>query len=128
MKKIFAILISLIFVGSTLGVASVMALSSCQCQIIGPDSVHVGDTFQVEIKTSGICGIGLLIESPLAKLIHKETTTDGYILTYEALGLGNILIAFCGPSGDEFKYDITILPKELPMDQIMKILEKNKNK
>jgi hypothetical protein len=129
MKKIFAILISLLFVASTFGVASVMAPPPpCECQIIGPDYVRVGDTFQVEIKTIGSCGVGFLVESPIAKLIEKEITPDGYILTYEALGVGNIHIASCGPTGDEFNYFVTILPKELPMNQIMKILEKNKNK
>lgn len=131
MKKIYATLVSLLFVVSVSGIASAMANESCECQITGPASAHIGDTFQVVIKENGSCCITYLLESPFAKLIDVETIPDGYILTYEALKIGTEKIANCGTLSSDCKdvvYYVAILPKVPPMDQIMKILEKNKNK
>ncbi len=119
MKKIFAILVSLLFLASVFGIASVMSGTACKCQIIGPASVEVGDTFQVVITTNGgSCCIGFRVESPIVKLIDKEPTPDGYILTYQALAPGNVLIAMCGTDCEDFEHYVTITPKSYPMTSL----------
>ena len=58
MKKIFAILVSLLFVASVFGVAQTMAQTNCpgcKCDTesyykISRTSVHVGETFTLSIK------------------------------------------------------------------------------
>ena len=129
MKKIFAILLSLLFVVSTFGVASVMAPPPpCECQIIGPASVQVGDTFQVVLKTNGGCCFSFDFGNPLVKLIDSNHIPDANIYTFRVLASGNFLIGACGTDCNNFEYYVTVTPKDYPMDQFMKILEKNKNK
>ncbi len=138
MKKIFAILISLLFVASVFGVASTMATEPCKYEIIGPTSVQVGDTFQVKIMLDGGCcssfygGVKDSIEVICTKpgCEGYESIPGGYLYTYKALKVGTyekLHAVGCSPSETVY-YGVTVTPKEHPMHHFMKLLGFGKKK
>ena len=136
MKKIFAILVSLLFVASVFGVASATA-RTCEYEIIGPTSVQVGDTFQVKVMKNGCCSSGptevkgalelLCVTSECEKY---EDIPGGILFTYKALKVGTYEKLFTiGCSEDEWVYyGVTVTPKEYPMASFMKLLGFGKKK
>ena len=144
MKKIFAIVISLLFVASVFGVAQTMAGSGCPtCTCVdyftvSQTTVQVGDTFTASID------IGCLSDPDLENNFIWTTTpgkfsetigfndeTDVKIenctvtATFKALRPGTLIITHKG-CGDSVT--ITITPKEYPFASFMKILGFGKKK
>ena len=139
MKKIFAILISLLFFGSVVGIASVMA--DCYCgedNIILPTKVSPGQEFIIKVKNG--CpyvaytadwqsAYGVYIE---AVLTPPYSEGDYVVFTEKALKPGTIYycngscptgvgcIPSSGPSSCFECETLTIAPRALPMDWIMK--------
>jgi len=112
MKKIFAILMSLLFVVSVFGVASVAA----PCNLPDDITVRVGDTFTLE-SPCPICDGNYLEDTYLGDGVHQ----------YKAIKSGKV--KFCTNCGyPEYCATITILPKYLPMDFFMKIFGFGKKK
>jgi len=141
MKKIASILISLLFVASTLGVSSVMA-NGVSCEenlILEKTTVQVGDTFTFFLKDC-VC---ILTSSPEYEfktlddgrwdfgvaIVEANIPTDGGLNNiFQAVSPGTITLrCFCSSTCQK-EFTIAVVPKEYPMDQFMKILEKNKNK
>ena len=115
MKKIFAILVSLLFLGSTVGIASVAAT----CYHPDVTTVRVGETFTVKWPCT-ICDKGYLEE------VGRSGELNEYY-TYRALKPGKV--NFCSDCAHEcYCATLTILPKVPPMQQFMKILGLGKEK
>ncbi|MCC7572647.1 MAG: hypothetical protein KO464_04570 [Candidatus Methanofastidiosum sp.] len=155
MKKIIAVLISLLFVGSTFGIGAIMApplpicgpgeeinimiacLDSCSdpesCKIYGPTAVQAGDIITVKVENQ-VCGFFNIanIDCDYFELLdfdfeHIEVSdcTITIVYTLRALRPGTVGATFdCNGN----KLNLTVIPKEYPMHQFLKILEKNKNK
>ena len=127
MKKIFAIFLGLIFLGAVFGIASVGAKPNghCDCEIIGPSTVHVGDTFEVLMKTDGTCCSSSGSYFGFVEMVGESSipTPDGYLYTYKAIrpGTPNRLVCCGYIQCDSNCYTVTVLPKALPMDKFMKI-------
>ncbi|NPV49799.1 MAG: hypothetical protein HPY60_01185 [Candidatus Methanofastidiosum sp.] len=137
MKKIFAIIISLLFVVSVFGVASAMAGDPCKYEIIGPESVQVGDTFQVKLMQNGCCwGNNGGVKGALEQFCTQpgcegyDIIPGGYLFTYKALKVGTYeKLFYVGCFEDErVYYGVTVTPREYPMFSFMKILGFGKNK
>lgn len=138
MKKIFAIVISLLFVVSVFGVAQTMAREPCKSEIIGPTTVQVGDTFQVKVLfIEGDCcmtysmGIKGSIEYVCSKPVCEgpEPIPGGYLFTFKALKPGTYKFISSGcPEDEKVYYTVTVIQKEYPMHQFMKILGFGKKK
>jgi len=133
MKKIFAILLSLLFVASVFSVASVAAKpnGSCKYEIIGPTSVQVGDTFQVKVMRNSCCTSGPIEVKGALELLcvtseceKYEEIPGGILFTYKALKVGTYEKLFsigCSPSETVY-YGVTVTPREYPMLSFMKLL------
>jgi len=149
MKKIFAILISLLFVGTTFGIASVTANGSPDC--CDPDnfnisktSVRVGETFVLKVQYGCFfclegagfahpCDVQIVwstiingppdypypSESPIETVDVENLGEGNYIITFRAVSPGTLVFKNINCSNEETK--VTILPKSLPMDKFMKI-------
>jgi len=152
MKKIFAILTSLLFVVSIFGVAQTMAQTTCPCDTmeyykISRDSVHVGETFtislsydawlgctDIEIEGESIVDLKKITEFPYrigsVDIIGiSGPDEDWKTLTFRAVSPGTL--AFTNYDTHKPCKDnetITILPKSLPIDWIMKKLGLGKYK
>ena len=153
MKKILAILISLIFVVTSLsavsgfcdppanicaGVCLGCYSGDCSddsgyCIISGPSVVQVGDTITVRVigKDCNIdyeaflfCDYFEIEDFEAAVSGTSEGCKLDSIITLRALRPGIVGATF---SCNDNKLHITITPKEYPMQQIMGILDKNKN-
>jgi hypothetical protein len=141
MKKIFAILISLLFVVSTFGVASVMAPPSCTCgedNIILPTKVSPGQEFIIKINPS--CTYSLSLddwENPVANgyiaFIGSPYLEGGYVVyRFKALKPGTIYVCNINCAGGCILMPspiscsaceaFTISTSYYPMQQFMKIL------
>ncbi len=155
MKKIFAILVSLLFAVATLSsvsgfceapdnvchgycltcIISPCSSSTSYCNIYGPSLVHVGDIITVEIHGVGcnlqnsgfiFCDNFEVISFDLELTGISESGCSAIaVYKLKALSPGAVGATF---ECNENKLNITITPKEYPMQQFMKILEKNKNK
>jgi len=137
MKKIFAILISLLFVASVFGVASAMAKDTCKYEIIGPTSVQVGDTFQVKLIQNGCCwGSPVGVKGALEVICTQpecegyDIIPGGYLFTFKALKVGTYeKLFYVGCFEDErIYYGVTVTPREYPMQKFMKLLGLGKKK
>lgn len=151
MKKIFAILTSLLFVVSIFGVAQTMAQGTCNCKTeyykISRDSVHVGETFtislskeawehctNIKIEGESIEDLEGITEFPYrigpVDIIGISIPYEGWnTLTFRAVSPGTL--AFTNYDTHipcEDNETITILPKSLPIDWIMKKLGLGKYK
>ena len=155
MKKIIAFLISLLFAVATLSsvsgfceysdnvchgycllcIPSTCSSSISYCNIYGPSVVKVGDIITVEIEaldcnlqSSGFifCDNFEVISFDLELTDISESGCSAIaVYKLKALSPGVVGATF---ECNENKLNITITPKEYPMQQFMKILEKNKNK
>lgn len=155
MKKIIAVLVSLLFVVSTFGIGAVMApplpvcgpgeeinimiacVDSCSdpgsCNIYGPTAVQAGDIITVKVENK-VCGFSNIvnIDCDYFELLdfdfyfeHAGDCTATIVYTLRALSPGVVGATFdCNGN----KLNLTVIPKEYPMHQFLKILEKNKNK
>jgi len=155
MKKIIAVLVSLLFVVSTFGIGAVMApplpicgpgeeinimilcLDSCSdpdsCKIYGPTAVQAGDIITVKVENQ-VCGFSNIvnIDCDYFELLDFDFEGIGVldctmtiVYTLRALRPGTVGATFdCNGN----KLNLTVIPKEYPMHQFLKILEKNKNK
>ena len=155
MKKIIAFLISLLFAVATLssvsgfceysdnvchGYCLMCIVSPCSpsisyCNIYGPSVVKVGDIITVEIEALD-CNLqsSRFIFCDNFEVISFDLGASGgtgsgcsSIAVYKlrALSPGVVGATF---TCNENKLNITVTPKEYPMQQFMKILEKNKDK
>jgi len=119
MKKIFAMLISLLFVASVFGVASTMAFEFDVCAVtsVSENTVRVGDIFTFTAQTDAIptiTGTGKI------EIVSGPTHVTGivYTTTYRAISPGKVTIK----AGDiSCLQDVTIFLRSLPMDKFMKI-------
>ncbi|HOC77483.1 MAG TPA: hypothetical protein PLO36_04875 [Methanofastidiosum sp.] len=135
MKKVFAVLISMIFILSTLGVAA--ANGGCNCDrpnVIAPKTVTVGQEFVLLYKVE--CGSRIFTDSGspnVSEYIQNISVygESGYMaFKFKALKPGTIYFcddqcSACDPSIYEFRcytncLTINIVKKSLPMDWIMK--------
>ena len=114
MKKIFAILIGFLLLGTVFGVASVMATI---CELPSFSSVQVGDTFTLK-NTFEPCG-------DWEKYIEAKSLGGG-IYQFKAIKTGKVTFN-CGSCGGETA-TVTILPREYPMFSFLKILGFGKEK
>ncbi len=145
MKKIFAILISLLFVVSTFGIASSDDPDCCDPENfdISKTSVKVGETFTLTVNYYCLfCleGVGfedpcdvqtvwstLIIGppqypfpsgSPIEVIGVQDLGSDRYIITMKAVFPGTLVFKNTNCSNEETT--VKILPRSLPMDWIMK--------
>ena len=144
MKKIFAILISLLFVASVFGVAQTMAQVNCDCPCdqeyykISKTSVHVGETFTLSARIGCLPGLKYdaepwkfseMIQYDETKDLVLNTETGWATATFKALRPGTLTITNqCAGECDGESIKITVTPKSLPMDWIMKKLGLGKYK
>ena len=134
MKKIFAIFLGLLLLGAVFGIASVVAIPNghCDCEIIGPSTVHVGDTFEVLMKTDGTCCSTSSSYNNFIEMVGEGgiNTPEGYVYTYKAIrsGTPNRLVCCGYIQCDSNCYTVTVLPRALPMDKFMKIFGFGKEK
>jgi len=110
MKKIFAIIVFLLFIGTVFGVASV--LGCCSTPTASSTTVTVGDTFTIYGSYDYIC--------PDSTYIQLIETGCGYEI-YRAIKPGTITFS-CSENCTTNYVAINILPKEYPMFSFMKIL------
>ena len=129
MKKIFAILISLLFVASVFGVASIMALDpvpSCTCphSTISQASVQVGDTFTVTRKVGCTYNITSTPGTPAETIVQVSSgTSDGFeTVTIKALRSGTVTFTNHDTACSTDVSTIRITAKEYPFASFMKIL------
>jgi len=140
MKKIFAMFISIVFVVASLssvsgfcdipdnvcfGVCLSCSAGGCSeryCIISGPSSVQVGDTVSDAFI---FCDQFEVIDFEADVIGSSDGCDAKMVFTLRALEPGVLGASF---SCNENKLHITITPKEYPMANIMKIIEKNKNK
>lgn len=146
MKKIFAILVSLLFVASVFGVAQTMAQTNCpgcKCDTesyykISRTSVHVGETFTLSIKQEcyPIAGALEFKTEPgkFNETIQYDPATDlktenGWtVATFRAIRPGTLtIINHCAQCNND-SIVVTITPKSTPMDKFMKMLGLGKYK
>ena len=146
MKKIFAIIISLLFVASVFGVALTMAqinCPGCPCESetyynISRTSVHVGETFTLSIKQECYPSQAALEfktePGKFSETIDYDPTTDmkienGWVIaTFRALRPGTLTIINHCAQCDNDSIVVTITPKSTPMDKFMKMLGLGKYK
>jgi hypothetical protein len=112
MKKIFAILVSLFFVSSVFGIASVTAT----CNTPSINRIEVGDTFTVYAPPEPC--------EPNWNQYLALISVVGGNYTFKAIKPGKV--TFCCGCGccttGENAVVVTIVPKEYPMASFMKIL------
>lgn len=139
MRKLYAILVTLLFVTSVFGVASITAGSGCPCEEqyynISQTSVQVGDTFTLAIKQE--CFVPDVDPDfdaepwKFNEMIQFDKTKDikienGWVIaTFKALRPGTLTIKSicCNESTI-----VTITAKEYPMFSFMKLLGFGKKK
>jgi len=118
MKKIFAVLVSLLFVVSVFGFASVMATPPT-CELPSFTSVQVGDTFTL-INPYEPC------DGYYNGCVDVKYLGDG-VYQFKALKPGKVTFT-CTGSCNTGTATVIILPKEYPMASFMKILGFGKKK
>ena len=116
MKKIFAILISLLFVASVFGVASIMG-TVCTPTSVSSSTVRVGDQFTFSAGSSTtptVTGTGAVV------LVSGPTEGAGcqYYTTYRAITAGDITIDV---EGSYCPSHVKILSKDLPFKFFAKL-------
>ena len=113
---------------------------SFPCNFISRSSVRVGDTFTVTGEEYPYCSIlevngiklndqSIQFPTDLGNL--QLLSYDESVYTFRAVSPGavELVLACNSPNGPCLKrVTVNVAPKSLPMDKILKILEKNKNK
>jgi len=127
MKKIFSILISLLFVASVFGIASVMAGDDCHCDgtdVIIPAQVKVGQEYL--LKTRVGCGGSVTVVGGgnpgdyITQVGSAWREGDMDVSKWIALKVGTLnYCPSCPPTNCK---TITITPKSYPMFSFMKLL------
>jgi len=146
MKKIFAILVSLLFVASVFGITQTIGSPNC-CDStnfeVSKTTVRVGETFTLTVNDYCLfCLEGAGFEDPCDVMIVWSTLYTGppeypfplgspietvgvqdlgqhrYIITLKAVSPGTLVFKNTKCFNEETK--VKILPKALPMDWIMK--------
>lgn len=132
MKKLFAILVSLLFVASVFGVAQAMAGGGCECPpgTISQTSVQVGDTFTVTRKAGCTYDITSTPGTPVQTIVQvSSVTANGFeTVTIKALRTGTVTFTNHDSVCSTDISRITITPKEYPFASFMKILGFGKKK
>jgi hypothetical protein len=130
MKKIFAILVSLLFLGSFFGIASIMAGdSNCHCDgtdIVIPSQVNVGQEFIIKMTTdcvviTTVAGDETAFFDYIVQVSEPWSEGDMSAAKFKALKSGTLV--FC--PRDECQNNcktLVITPKGYPMLKFMKIL------
>jgi hypothetical protein len=141
MKKLFAILISLLFVGTTFGIASVMAVCNCgEDNIILPTKVSPGQEFIIKAK-NGCPYVAFTADfKPAFGVLYTVSPNppypEGDYIVFPSVALKPGTIYFCngscpigvgcmpsnGPSSCFECETLTISTSYYPMQQFMKIL------
>ena len=132
MKKIFAILISLLFIASVFGVTQTMAIVDplpppCKCDgtdVVLPSQVEVGKEFNFKYRT-GCDGIISVLgggdkDNYMIQVGEEWTEGEMTVRKYRALSPGTL--NFCPFCEEPNCVTLQILPKSTPMQQFMKIL------
>jgi len=131
MKKIFAILVSLLFLGSVVGITSVAAQNPIRCHcdgtdIVIPSQVNVGQEFIIKMRTNcvvttTVAGDETAFFDYIVQVSESWSEGDMSAAKFKALKSGTLV--FCP------KYEcqnncktLVITPKEYPMLKFMKIL------
>lgn len=138
MKRIFAVLVGLLLLGSVFGIASVTAFSICHCDgtdVIMPNRVSPGQNFIVKQRIT--CGGNFFTEDLVVAVGEYVTIVEPWphpegdymVFTYKALKSGTIYFCSPGcftgcttPSISCFKCEPLTIRNEYPMPQFMKIL------
>jgi len=123
MKKIFAILISLLFVASVFGVGSILG-GECIPTNVSSSTVRVGETFTFKAGTGTtptLKGTGMVA------LVSGPIEVEGYtwITTYRAISPGNVEISVGGTYCDK---DVQIISRDLPFKFFAKLFGFGKKK
>ncbi|KYC52869.1 MAG: hypothetical protein AMQ22_00564 [Candidatus Methanofastidiosum methylothiophilum] len=133
MKKIFALLISLLFVASVFGVAQTMAEGTCKCDgtdVVLPGQVEVGKEFIFKYRTGcdGVISVagGGNKDNYITQLGEEWTEGEMTFRKYRALRPGTL--NFCPFCEEPNCVTLHILPNSHPMQQFMKILGFGKKK
>lgn len=144
MRKLYAILVTLLFVTSVFGVASITAQMSCvgcTCEnyyLLSRTSVHVGETFTLSIKQE-CYPVPQALEfktepGKFNETIQYDPTTDlkienGWVIaTFKALRPGTLTItSHCSQCMND-SVVVTINPKSTPMKKFMEMLGFGKKK
>ncbi|HPU91938.1 MAG TPA: hypothetical protein PLA04_07075 [Methanofastidiosum sp.] len=123
MKKIFAILISLLFVASVFGVASILG-EACRPTDVSSSTVRVGETFTFSFKSEGtpditdinLTGTGAVV------LVSGPTKVDEYtwIITYRAISPGDVKINAGSPNCES---RVQIISRDLPFKFFAKLFK-----
>lgn len=118
MKKVFAVLISLLFVASVFGVASILG-GACDPTYVSSSTVRVGETFTFEATIDTIptvTGKGAVI------LVSGPTKVDAYtwITTYRAISPGNVEI---NAGGNYCESSVQIISRDLPLKFFAKLFK-----
>ncbi len=140
MKKIFAILLSVLFLGSVFGVASTMA-GECPNPTASPETVKVGDLITVTSDCYSSADPSIIADGNKpkgdAELVSRPATSfskglepvdETYTWVYRATAPGTIKFDFGPPSSAEpngyttVSNPVTITSNSLPMLNFMKIL------
>ena len=128
MKKIFAILVSLLFVVSTFGVASIMA-NGCQCNgtdFVFPSEVAPGEIFTLKVRST--CSYNISVEGGgnwndyIVQVGGVVTEGDMWVYQVKALKFGTVKFCHTGGACSNSCESLKITSREMPMQQFMKIL------
>ena len=128
MKKIIAVLISLLFVGSIFGIASVTA--TCDPSVIYADKpiVYVGDTFTTYLKLGCFAFVTWdpgVLGDPWSEILPPVGGYTPAVFRPVAPGTVKFQVSGC----DTCTFEVRVLErKSLPMHQILKIVKGNKDK
>ena len=131
MKKIFALLVSLLFLGSVVGIASVTANGVCHCDgtdfIFIPSEVTKGELFTIKVRST--CSYLISVEGGgnwrdyIVQVGPTGSEGDMWVYQVKALEYGTL--KFCHTDGtcSNSCETLKITPsRTLPMQQFMKIL------
>ena len=127
MKKIFAVLISLLFVASVFGVASILgAIIPCSSTALSSSTVRVGDTFTFTVGSEGtpdvkVTGTGavVLVSGPT-----KIGEDHQWVTTYRAISPGDVKLVV----NNYCESHVQIISRDLPFKFFAKLFKFGKKK
>jgi len=128
MKKIFAILISLLFVASVFGVASILG-EACRPTDVSSSTVRVGETFTFSFKSEGTPDItDINLTGTGAVVLVSGPTKIGedhqWVTTYRAISPGDVKLVvdnYC-------ESHVQIISRDLPFKFFAKLFKFGKKK
>jgi hypothetical protein len=113
MKKIFAILVSLLFVVSVFGVALMSAISECSITA-SPTTVRVGENITVVSSSSTVTVTGT---GSVTKISGPTLDNGNYVTVYRAITAGEAKFTLAGGCNKT----VVILSKDLPFKFFAKL-------